>query len=221
MDEAQIRRLAQIAHRKKIPAGQTIMSDETPADFFANVISGAVKLTKTLPDGRQQIVGLLFAPDFLGRAFSKSNPYTAEAATDVEICTFPHVAFERLVAEYPDLQQRLFLHTLDELDAARDWMLLLGRKTAEEKVASFLLMLAKRSLLMGCQHTAPAEKATFELPLTRADMADFLGLTIETVSRQLTRLKTANVIKLNSNRLIAVPDIARLAQVAGQDDGSH
>jgi len=221
MDEAQIRRLAQIAHRKKIPAGQTIMSDETPVDFFANVISGAVKLTKTLPDGRQQIVGLLFAPDFLGRAFSKSNPYTAEAATDVEICTFPYVAFERLVAEYPDLQQRLFRHTLDELDAARDWMLLLGRKTAEEKVASFLLMLAKRSLLMGCQHTGPAEKATFELPLTRADMADYLGLTIETVSRQLTRLKTSNVIKLNSNRLIAVPDIARLAQVAGQDDGSH
>lgn len=219
MDEGLIRKLGQIAHRKKIPAGHTIISDEEPVDFFANVISGAVKLTKTLPDGRQQIVGLLFAPDFLGRAYSKSNPYTAEAASEVEICMFPHAAFERLVGEYPGLQQRLFQHTLDELDAARDWMLLLGRKTAEEKVASFLHMLARRSLMIGCKHTGPSGVASFELPLTRADMADHLGLTIETVSRQLTRLKTANVIKLNSNRLILVPDVDRLAKVAGQDIG--
>jgi CRP/FNR family transcriptional regulator len=220
MDDAQLRKLAQIAHRKKISAGQTIISDEEPAGFFANVISGAIKLTKTLPDGRQQIVGLLFAPDFLGRAYSKSNPYTAEAATDVEICTFPNAAFERLVAEYPGLQQRLFQHTLDELDAARDWMLLLGRKTAEEKVASFLYMLARRSLQSGCAHHASREATAFELPLTRSDMADYLGLTIETVSRQLTRLKTRNVIRLSNSRLIMVPDLARLAQTAGQDAGS-
>ena len=217
MDEVQVRKLAQIAHRKKIPSGQTIISDEEPVDFFANVISGAIKLTKTLPDGRQQIVGLLFPPDFLGRAYSRNNPYTAEAATEVEICTFPNAAFERLVGEYPELQARLFQHTLDELDAARDWMLLLGRKTAEEKVASFLLMLARRSLLTGCQHKGPPGMAAFELPLTRADVADYLGLTIETVSRQLTRLKTSNVIRLSSNRLIMVPDLDRLARAAGQE----
>ena len=221
MDDVQVRKLAQIAHRKKIHAGQTIISDEEPVDFFANVISGAIKLTKTLPDGRQQIVGLLFAPDFLGRAYSKNNPYTAEAATDVEICTFPNAAFERLVGEYPGLQQRLFQHTLDELDAARDWMLLLGRKTAEEKVASFLYMLARRSLLTGCVHKANPGAAAFELPLTRSDMADYLGLTIETVSRQLTRLKTSNVVRLSTNRLIMVPDLDRLANAAGQDNGRH
>lgn len=221
MDDVQVKKLAQIAHRKKISAGQTIISDEEPVDFFANVISGAIKLTKTLPDGRQQIVGLLFAPDFLGRAYSKNNPYTAEAATDVEICTFPNAAFERLVGEYPELQQRLFQHTLDELDAARDWMLLLGRKTAEEKVASFLYMLARRSLLTGCVHKANPGAAAFELPLTRSDMADYLGLTIETVSRQLTRLKTSNVVRLSTNRLIMVPDLGRLAQAAGQDSHRH
>ena len=221
MDDVQVKKLAQIAHRKKISAGQTIISDEEPVDFFANVISGAVKLTKTLPDGRQQIVGLLFAPDFLGRAYSKNNPYTAEAATDVEICTFPNAAFERLVGEYPGLQQRLFQHTLDELDAAREWMLLLGRKTAEEKVASFLYMLARRSMMTGCVHKGAPGTAAFELPLTRSDMADYLGLTIETVSRQLTRLKTSNVIRLNTNRLIMVPDLDRLAHSAGQDSSGH
>ena len=221
MDEIQIRKLGQISHRKMVPAGHTIISDEEPVDFFANVVSGAVKLSKTLPDGRQQIVGLLFAPDFLGRAYSKSNPYTAEAASDVEICTFPNAAFERLVGEYPGLQQRLFQHTLDELDAARDWMVLLGRKTAQEKVASFLLMLARRSLMIGCQHSNSGGVASFELPLTRADMADYLGLTIETVSRQLTRLKTSNVIKLHSNRLIQGPDVDRLAGAAGQEPNQY
>jgi CRP/FNR family transcriptional regulator len=217
MDQEQLKSLSQIAHRKKISAGQTIISDAEPIDFFANIVSGSIKLSKTLPDGRQQIVGLLFAPDFLGRAYSKSNPYTAEAATDVEICMFPNRAFERLAGEFPGLQRRLFQHTLDELDAAREWMLLLGRKTAEEKVASFLLMLARRSLLIGCKHTEPATVAGFELPLTRADMADYLGLTIETVSRQLTRLKTSGAIRLTTNRLITVPDIGRLARIAGQE----
>jgi CRP/FNR family transcriptional regulator len=216
MDDAQLRKLSQIAHRKHYTAGQTILSDQEPVDFFANVISGTIKLTKTMPDGRQQIVGLLFAPDFLGRAFSKSNPYSAEAANDVEICSFSNAAFERLTNEYPDLQHKLFERTLDELDAAREWMLLLGRKTAEEKVASFLVMLAKRSMLTGCKHSEAQQTASFELPLTRSDMADYLGLTIETVSRQLTRLKAAKVIRIVNNRLIEVPGIEKLADIVGQ-----
>jgi CRP/FNR family transcriptional regulator, anaerobic regulatory protein len=100
-------------------------------------------------------------------------------------------------------------------------MLLLGRKTAEEKVASFLFMLARRSLMVGCHHTQSRDVANFELPLTRSDIADYLGLTIETVSRQLTRLKTSNVIRLSTNRLITVPDLHRLARAAGQDLSRH
>jgi len=217
MDDEQIARLSAIAHRRKVPAGQVIMSDQEPASFFANIISGTIKLTKTTSDGRQQIVGLLFPPDFLGRAFRRSNPYFAEAASDLEICVFPKDAFERLAGEYPELQHRLFERTLDELDAAREWMLLLGRKTAEEKVADFLSLLARRSLMQHCaDHTGKAA-ASFELPLSRADIADYLGLTIETVSRQLTRLKTTGIIRLASNRAIEVPDIAALARLAGQD----
>ena len=125
------------------------------------------------------------------------------------------------MGEYPGLQQRLFQHTLDELDAARDWMLLLGRKTAEEKVASFLYMQARRSLPTGCVHKGTPGAAAFELPLTRSDIADYLGLTIETVSRQLTRLKTSSVILLSTNRLIMVPDLDRLAQAAGQVSGRY
>lgn len=217
LDEEQTRTLAQIAHRKTIAAGQTIISEEEPVEFFANIISGAVKLTKTLPDGRQQIVALLFAPDFFGRAYSKSNPYTAEAVTDVEICTFPKAAFERVVSKHPALQQRLFKRSLDELDAARDWMLLLGLKSAEEKVASFLCMLARRSLMAGCQHKNTPGTSKFDLPLTRADMADYLGLTLETVSRHISQLKARNIIEIGSSRLVLVRDMARLESTAGMD----
>jgi CRP/FNR family transcriptional regulator len=214
MDDEQLAKLSTIAHRRKVPAGQIIMTDQEPASFFANIISGTIKLTKTTADGRQQIVGLLFPPDFLGRAFRRSNPYFAEAASDLEICIFPKDAFERLAGEYPEIEHRMFERALDELDAAREWMLLLGRKTAEEKVADFLYLLARRSMMTHCDDHATA---SFDLPLSRADIADYLGLTIETVSRQLTRLKTSGVIRLVNHRLIQVPDLDALSAIAGRD----
>ncbi len=219
MNDEQLLRLSEIAHRRKYAAGQMIMSDEEPVTFFANVISGTIKLTKTIADGRQQIVGLLFPPDFLGRTFSRNNPYFAEAASDVEVCTYPNEAFERLVDIYPELKHRLFERTLDELDAARDWMVLLGRKTAEEKVASFLLLLARRSVMADCSRQGSVSATQFDLSLRRADMADYLGLTIETISRQLTRLKTAGTINMVDARTIKVPDISTLAEAAGQELG--
>lgn len=216
LTDEELIRLNQISRRRSLKPGQTILSDEEPSEFFANVISGVIKLSKTLSDGRQQIVGLLFAPDFLGRAFSPNNPYFAEAATDVELCCFPHDGFQRLLKEFPGIEHRLFEQTLDDLDSAREWMVLLGRKTAAEKVASFLLLLARRSTVTGCPHAGAPEVPQFELPLTRADMADYLGLTIETVSRQITRLKTTGVVRLLDNRMFVVPDISALERAAGQ-----
>ncbi len=213
----ELHHLNQIARHKKIPAGEVILSDEQPADFVGIITNGAVKLTKTLADGRQQIVGLQFASDFLGRTYNDRNHFFAEAATDVEICSFLRHDFEVMLERFPELENRLFQHTLDELDSARDWMLLLGRKTAEEKVASFLLMLAKKSSVVGCHHTSALSFATFTLPITRTDMGDYLGLTIETVSRQITRLKASKIISITGNRDFLVPDLDKLAEVAGHD----
>jgi len=213
----ELNHLNQIARHKKICAGGVILSDEEPADFVGIILSGAVKLTKTLADGRQQIVGLQFASDFLGRTYNERNPFFAEAATDVEICSFQRHDYEVMLEKYPELENRLLQHTLDELDSAREWMLLLGRKTAEEKVASFLLMLAKKSSVIGCHHNSALSFATFTLPITRTDMGDYLGLTIETVSRQITRLKTRKVISITGNRDFLVPDLNKLAEIAGHD----
>ena len=217
LNEDELARLSQIARARVFKPGQTILSDQEPSDFFANIVSGTIKLTKTLADGRQQIVGLQFAPDFLGRAYSTENAYFAEAASEVELCCFPHDGFERMLSEFPDLEHRLFEHTLGELDAARDWMLLLGRKTAEEKVSSFLLMIAKRVPNIGCRHSDEVNFAQFELPLTRADIADYLGLTIETVSRHFTRLRTKGIIEITNKREILIPDMEALEDHADQD----
>jgi len=204
-----------IARQKIVPAGQTVSSDAEEGTAFANIVSGVIKLSKTLADGRQQIVGLQFAPDFLGRTFAAANPHTAEAATNVELCVFPKNDFEAVLAKYPGLEHRLFKDTLDELDAAREWMLLLGRKTAQEKVATFLLLLAQRASEIGCSHTEDMNFAQFHLPLTRADIADYLGLTLETVSRQMSKLSASNVISMADSREIIVPDTEILESLAG------
>jgi CRP/FNR family transcriptional regulator len=210
----EIQALNRISRRRTVPAGQTILGEGEAHTVFANIVSGVVKLTKTLDDGRQHIIGLLFASDFLGRVFRKDNPYFAEAATDVELCVFPAAGFEKLLPEYPGLEHRLFQFTLTELDACQEWMLLLARKKAEERVASFLLMIAKRVPNMGCAPSGRGDEVRFQLPLSRAEISDCLGLTIETVSRQITRLKTKGVIELINYREIVIPDVQALQQAA-------
>jgi len=211
----ELKSMNRIARQRIIAAGQVISSELEPGTAFANIVSGVVKLTKTLADGRQQIVGLQFTPDFLGRTFAEENPYSAEAATEVELCSFPKAEFESILKRHPGLEHRLFADTLNELDAARDWMLLLGRKTAEEKVATFLHMLAKRVPNIGCTHSEELNYARFILPLTRGEIADYLGLTLETVSRQMTKLKKSGVLNVIDNRDITVPSMDALSQVAG------
>ena len=207
LDAEQLVALAKTSSKQHVEAGSELIGDSQSIDHYSNVLSGAVKLTKTLSDGRQQIVGLQFAPDFLGRPFRDESNVTAVAATDVSLCSFPRSALERMMQQSTGLEHRLLQQTLRELDEAREWMLTLGRKSAGEKVASFLLLIARN-----IDPADSPEKGTvsFDLPLMRADIADFLGLTIETVSRQLTKLRAAGVIRIENNRHISVEDIKRL-----------
>ena len=128
--------------RKKLEAGNELLGQGELVTSYGNILNGVVKLSKMMSDGRQQIVGLQFAPDFLGRPFMAESKMTAEAATDVEICLFPRRVVDRMVSEVPDMERKLHSQSLKELDEARDWMLTLGRKSAQEKVASFLYMIA-------------------------------------------------------------------------------
>ncbi len=210
LSESELLELSRHARQIKHKAGETVIGDSEEINSYASVMHGVIKLSKVLEDGRQQVVGLQFAPDFLGRLFGKESTLNTDAASDVELCRMPKATIERLVATNPALEGLLLEQTLRELDEARDWMVTLGRKTATEKVASFLYLIAT--------HKDPSHddvEISFELPLTRADIADFLGLTIETVSRQFTNLKRQGVIEIEHHRQLRVPDINRLKRYCG------
>lgn len=204
--------LSKHSRQTRFSPGDSILAESAEASTYANIMRGVIKLSKMLADGRQQLVGLQFAPDFLGRPFSNESPVTAEAASVVEACRFPKSTLENLILHNPDLERRLLDQTLKELDEARDWMVTLGRKTASEKVASFLYLIATH---IDPLRSATMHKAAFDLPLTRADIADFLGLTVETVSRQLTRLRTEGIIEITNNRHVNVPDLDALSDRMG------
>lgn len=207
--------LARESRKRTLKAGQTVLAEDDEVLSYANILKGVAKLCKLLPDGRQQIVGLQFAPDFLGRPFGDRSRLAVEAATDLDFCTFPKRTMEKMLDENADLKQRLFRQTLDQLDEAREWMVLLGRKTAREKVAALLLLVARHADPGGAAAAAGKGALTITLPLTRSEMADFLGLTIETVSRQLTALRKSDIIHLIGGRDVVIRHLARLESEAG------
>ncbi|MEM8959178.1 MAG: helix-turn-helix domain-containing protein [Pseudomonadota bacterium] len=207
--------LEQMKFYRSFEAGQTIAWTGDRMEFVASVVSGIATLSHTLEDGRTQMVGLLLPSDFMGRPGREIATYDVTAATDVVMCCFRRRPFESMMMTTPHVAQRLLEMTLDELDAAREWMLLLGRKTAREKIASLLSIIARRDASLNLARSEGS--LVFDLPLTREAMADYLGLTLETVSRQISALKRDGVILLPTKRQIVVPDFDRLLEETGDD----
>ena len=214
-ESTELAALEEIKFYRSFQAGQTLIWSGDRMDFVASVVTGVATLTQVMEDGRTQTVGLLFPSDFVGRPGRDAAPYNVIATTDVMMCCFRKKPFEELMARTPHIGQRLLEMTLDELDAAREWMLLLGRKTAREKIASLLAIIARRDASL--QGQVRQRQVTFELPLTREAMADYLGLTLETVSRQISALKREGIIELTGKRTVHVPDIDRLIEEAADD----
>jgi CRP/FNR family transcriptional regulator, anaerobic regulatory protein len=212
----QLEKLSSIARRRTVPVNHYIFRDGDEAISFAAIVSGVVKLIKTTAEGERHIVGLVYAPEFLGHTFAEQHRFSAAAATEVDMCMFPRASFNRLSDEYPELERWLFEFTARELDISRDWTLMLGRKSSYERVASLLLIIAKRSRNAGCQQNDD-NYAEFQLPLTRSELADYLGLTLETVSRKISGLKRKGLIELRTTRDIVVPNIENLAEVANME----
>lgn len=214
-ESSELAALEDIKFYRSFQAGQTLIWSGDRMDFVASVVTGVATLTQVMEDGRTQTVGLLFPSDFVGRPGRDTAPYNVIATTDVMMCCFRKKPFEELMARTPHIGQRLLEMTLDELDAAREWMLLLGRKTAREKIASLLAIVARRDASL--QGQVRQRQVTFDLPLTREAMADYLGLTLETVSRQISALKREGIIELAGKRTVHVPDIDRLIEEAADD----
>ena len=207
--------LDQIKYYRTFEAGQPVIWSGDPMSFVGSVVSGIATLTQTMEDGRTQMVGLLLPSDFVGRPGRDTAAYNVVATTELVMCCFRKQPFEEMMIETPHIAQRLLEMTLDELDAAREWMLVLGRKTAREKIASLLAIIARREASLH-KETVGGEMV-FDLKLTREAMADYLGLTLETVSRQISALKKDGVIMLQGKRHVTVPDMQRLMEEAGDD----
>jgi CRP/FNR family transcriptional regulator, anaerobic regulatory protein len=197
LEWSELEALDRISHVTSFAAKAMLFDQDAVAGSLFNVTEGMVRLYKSLPDGRRQIVGFALPGDFLGLALMDRYGVAAEAVTPVKACRFARSAFLAYIEGKPHLLRRLHEFAGHELSLAQDQMLLLGRRTAEEKVAAFLLNLQTRYGKIG------AASVTIALPMSRQDIADYLGLTIETVSRTLTRLARDKVI-------LIVPDGVRL-----------
>lgn len=198
--------LSRIGRRVSLPAGQTVMWEGDDSTIVANVIEGTLKLATSTGDGREQIVGVVYASDFIGRPFGATTPHSVTALTDARLCLFPRRAFDGFAKDHGALQHRLLQRTLDDLDRTRAWMLLLGRKTAREKIATFLLDMADR--------LRADRQGTIQLPLSRQQTADILGVTIETVSRQMTDMQRRGLIELVGRRGVRLLDRAAIEGLA-------
>jgi CRP/FNR family transcriptional regulator, anaerobic regulatory protein len=219
LDDGTVAELKRISRRRFVKDGESIFYEGDEVSYFFTIVFGAVKLSKSLADGRQHIVELLYPPNFQGQRLESHHVYSAHAAADAELCIYPRNQFENFVGQHRELERRIFEMAIHELDLSRDRTLILARKNSLERVASFLLMVIDHVPEIGCG-TIKENTAHIQLPFSRAEMADYLGLTLETVSRQLSLLRRRRIIELQSWRDIAVPDVALLTEIASIEASS-
>jgi CRP/FNR family transcriptional regulator len=197
-----------IATPAALDRDQPLFREGESADNVFEVTSGTIRVFKLLPDGRRQIIGFLEVGDFLGLSFNENYLYTAEAVTPASVRRFSRRRLDALIDENQEVRRRLMAITANELLTAQDQMVLLGRKTAKEKLCTFLMNLSGKAARRGLNG------AKITMPMGRADIADYLGLTIETVSRTITCLKTAGLIRLLDNHKVELSDPDAIAELA-------
>jgi CRP/FNR family transcriptional regulator len=207
-----LQRLSDSAVRRTIEKGKVFIEEGMPASDFFNVTSGTAKLFKTLPDGRQQITGFAGVGHFLGLAVSDTYAFSAQAIGNVDICRFSRPKLRVLLDDFPALEQRLLETACNELVAAQEQMLLLGRKTARERVASFLMTRLREGRSVGMF------TESVDLPMTRAEIADYLGLTIETISRTLSKFRAENKIATPHRDAVIILESGWLDEIAAGHD---
>ncbi|OYR08868.1 helix-turn-helix domain-containing protein [Brucella grignonensis] len=211
LDDGDLGALEAIMTSKKLDANEMLVEEGEPKRRVFSLTSGMLRIYTSLPDGRRQIAGFLVPGDYLGLADDDVYSQSAEAVVPSVLCAFSSKEMEALMNSFPKLKERLHQMTREALRTARDNQLVLGRLAPVEKLASFLLVLAARAEKRG-------EKANLvHLAMNRTDIADYLGLTIETVSRSFTKLKTQGLIQLLDANTVEILSRRSLAAVAGMD----
>ena len=209
LDADELKEFSKISTDFQKTARQVICSEAENADYIYNIRSGAVRISKMLSDGRRQITSFLFTGDFFGLSCKDKYSFTAEAITDVDICRFTRAKITESFQEFPALGERAFDITRTELDSTHAQMLLLGRKNAKERLCSFLMTMQKKSGRLDGQNNNE-----IDIPMSRTDIADFLGLTVETISRQFTNLHKLGLIELDGAHKVFLKNPDALATLS-------
>ncbi len=207
LEAGELHELDAIVHQTRVAPKETFVHQGEDATSVFSVVEGTVRLYKLLSDGRRQIVGFAMPGDFLGLALHNRYGFSADAVDAVSLCKFDRAEFDRLVSAKPHFLRRLHEFATHELVIAHEQMTLIGRRSAEERIAAFLITMRERWARIS------GSSVTVQLPMQRLDIADYLGLTIETVSRTLTKLARDRVI-LIVPEAVRILDEGRLAQIA-------
>jgi len=213
LSEPEIEELRALASALCFPAGSTIFEQADELDRLFIITKGITRLSHLTRDGRRQIIGFLGPGDLLGGIRRSAGAYcSAEAMTDVEACAFERETFGEFLQHHADLCFRLLVVANDEIEAQYDHSVLLARKRASERIAAFLMTLSHR------WRDSDDGPNILHIPMPRSDIADHLGLTIETVSRILTQFKKRGYIEFRGPKTVILQNIAALTYLAGLED---
>lgn len=210
--------LEEICTRATFQPGQTVLAEGEMPDYIVCVWKGILRMQKTLYDGRQQIVGLLVEGDLFGHVSEGPMSFAIEAASEASTCMFKRKPFEALLARAPDLERLLLRNTLNELDRARDWMVILTNYKTDVRLAGFLVVLCTR--YFGVDHILQigSDRLELNIPVTRTDLAHLLGTRVESISRAFGALAKKGIIEVKTPYLIEILDIRKLFAEAGNED---
>jgi CRP/FNR family transcriptional regulator, anaerobic regulatory protein len=206
--ESEGQALRRIGRRQRIRSGDQLICSTAGDAIVGNLTRGVLEVVRSEGDGARS-VGLVFPGEIVGHPFGPPANATVRALTDAQLCIFPRSALEQVSRDYPAVQRALLRCALHSLSEARRWLLIIGRQSARERVVAFLLEFARR------QRAGAPSGDTLDLPLKRGSIGDLLGLSMETISRQLQALARAGLIALPSRRTIELVDRPGLERLVG------
>ena len=217
LPSATVQALEAMCRRRRYGSMEIVVHAGERQEHIGFVRSGVLRMQKTLADGRQHIVGLLFAGDMFGRVYDGPQGFDIEAAVDSEVCLFPRQKFEALLPEAPELDRVVMLSMLHDLDRARDWLLVVANQRITSRLAGFLLMLCTRLGGLDSFARRTDEKLRVQIPISRVDLAHLLGTRVESISRAFHALDDAGAIAILRPDLVEVTDPPALCDEAGGD----
>jgi CRP/FNR family transcriptional regulator len=206
--------LAAISTHLHLRPGETLILDGDTSDYVYNVVSGTLMMTRLGTDGRRQIMAFLLTGSFIGFSSDQLYRFNVEAISDTEVCRFERSKLEPLFETYPEMERRFRQMAAKVIEDSLDLIFTLGRRNATERMAAFLLHLRDQQCIDMVEE--PSSTQAWQIPMTRTDIADYLGLTIETVSRVLSRLKAKGILRLPTLHSFEIVNEPALIAAAGE-----